>query len=170
MGISAWHSNAMVCWFTQLKKNTVKEHQMQEVKWDWKIDWEKKRCERNVVILRSITHRTALRSLKPYRMHVKIPMLCPHPFCVYICVCLYPGGLLPHQGSGTMDPERISSTWTGVVRKTSYPLFSLFLFLALFPSFPFVSLYYSKHHISPNHSSLTNGFVLPLAKVSTVHY
>lgn len=96
--------------------------------------WQK--CgHKKVILLRSMTHGRALRSLKLYRMHVKIPMLCPHPFSVYICVCLYPGGLLPHQGSGTMDPERISSIWTGVVRKTSYTLFlsSSFGFLSIFP-------------------------------------
>ncbi len=156
---------------------------MQEVKLDWKSNgkseqkqkmWKKcghKKCQ--VILWSSTTHRTALRSLKPYRMHVKIPMLCPHPFCVYICVCLYPGGLLPHQGSGTMDPERISSTWTGVVRKTSYPLFlssSFSLSFHLFLLYLFISQSIISHLIVLYHSSLTSRIVLPLARVSTVHY
>lgn len=126
-----------------------------------------------VILLRSITHRTVLRSLKPYRMPVKIPMLCPHPFCVYICVCLYTGGLLPHQGSGTMDPERISSTCTGVVRKNSYLIFlssSLSLSFQLFLLYLFNSQSIISHLKVLYHSSLTNRFVLLLAKVSTVHY
>lgn len=134
--------------------------------------WQK--CgHKKVILLRSMTHSRALRSLKLYRMHVKIPMLCPHPFCVYICVCLYPGGLLPHQGSGTMDPERISSIWTGVVRKTSYTLFlssSFSLSLHLFPLYLFISQCIISCLIVLYHSSPIKSFVLPLAKVTTVYY
>lgn len=104
----------------------------------------------------------------------KDPHALPSSFlCVYrICGCLYPGGLLPHQGSETMDPERISSTWTGVVRKPHTHFFSLPLSLSFhfFLLHLFISQSIIYCRIVLYHSSLTSRIVLPLAKVSTVHY
>jgi len=84
----------------QLKKGALKELQkVNDIIMPSLENWpnRKKRKEmwqtcshkkHQVILWRSMNLSTALRSLKLYRMHVNIPLLCPHPFCVYICVCI----------------------------------------------------------------------------------
>ncbi len=97
----------------------------------------------------STTHRTALRSLKPYRMHVKIPC-----FALILSVCIPYMWVFISWGLVTTSRFRNNGPRADILHmdrcdeKTSYPLFLSSSF-SLFPLFPFVSLYFSKHHISP---------------------
>lgn len=79
----------------------------------------------------------------------KDPHALPSSFlCVYMCVFIS-WGLVTTSRFRNNGPRADILHMDRCGEKNLIPTFSLFLFLSLFPYFPFVSLYFSKHHISP---------------------
>lgn len=98
----------------------------------------------------------------------KDPHALPSSFlCVYMCVFIS-WGLVTTSRFRNNGPRADILHMDRCGEKNLIPSFSLFLFQSFYPSFPFVSLYFSVHHILIvlYRSCLTNSSVLPFAKVA----